>query len=527
MKSYQALKRLFSITMVLCLCLTVLAIPGKKKEQKSKGDVGTTISLVTTGSGDTKDEATKNALRNALEQAYGAFVSSNSQVVNDDLVRDEIVSISTGNIVSYDVLSYVDSIPKQVTVNAVVSITRLQKYAQNKGMSAELAGNTFAMNLKMEELNKKNQDVAIKHLLEQTQIMAQNLFDYEILVGNPEKTPKGVQVPIALQIIANDNTLTYYDLFHKTLSSLAVEKRTGRDPHLYGEEGVEIPGWKQFDGNGIVYVLRHEPNDPEPSNTIWSIFNTLGDAVLNCEIVDNLGNVSSFEKDDKYYNDDHVTNDYAGTNELLCSQRLMGYRDGYLNGQRGFIIERLTKAGPDGVYFWMNAVKPHKGEILYGTILSLTYSVEEIGKISKIEVRPKYQSFNISSKLLGYNESYIDQNTEKGLNDSTKWEGRIYEDVEQMPSFPGGQGALMQYLARNIKYPVTAQENGVQGRVVVSFVVERDGSITDVQVVRSVDPSLDREAQRVVRSMPKWIPGKQNGQAVRVKFCVPVPFHLT
>jgi protein TonB len=131
----------------------------------------------------------------------------------------------------------------------------------------------------------------------------------------------------------------------------------------------------------------------------------------------------------------------------------------------------------------------------------------------------------LTFKLLGYNESNIDQNTEKGLNDSAKWEGRIYEVVEQMPSFPGGQGALMQYLANNIKYPVVAQENGVQGRVVVSFVVERDGSITDVQVVRSVDPSLDREAQRVVRSMPKWIPGKQNGQAVRVKYNVPVSFH--
>lgn len=105
-------------------------------------------------------------------------------------------------------------------------------------------------------------------------------------------------------------------------------------------------------------------------------------------------------------------------------------------------------------------------------------------------------------------------------------ENKVFDVVEQMPSFPGGLSALMQYLSSNIKYPVVAQENGVQGRVVVSFVVERDGSITDVQVARSVDPSLDREAQRVVRSMPRWIPGKQNGQAVRVKYNVPVAFRL-
>lgn len=103
---------------------------------------------------------------------------------------------------------------------------------------------------------------------------------------------------------------------------------------------------------------------------------------------------------------------------------------------------------------------------------------------------------------------------------------KVFDVVEQMPSFPGGNGALMQYLANNIKYPVVAQENGVQGRVIVSFVVEKDGSITDVNVVRSVDPSLDREAQRVVRSMPRWNPGKQNGSAVRVKYNVPVSFRL-
>ncbi|MBR3123650.1 MAG: energy transducer TonB [Prevotella sp.] len=103
---------------------------------------------------------------------------------------------------------------------------------------------------------------------------------------------------------------------------------------------------------------------------------------------------------------------------------------------------------------------------------------------------------------------------------------KVFEVVEQMPSFPGGDKALMDFLSNNEKYPVVAQENGVQGRVVISFVVEKDGSITDVRVVRSVDPSLDKEAARVVKSMPRWIPGKQNGAAVRVKYNVPVSFRL-
>lgn len=103
---------------------------------------------------------------------------------------------------------------------------------------------------------------------------------------------------------------------------------------------------------------------------------------------------------------------------------------------------------------------------------------------------------------------------------------KIFEVVEQMPSFPGGDAALLSWLKDNLRYPVVAQENGVQGRVIVSFVVERDGSITDVQVARSKDPSLDKEAVRVVKSMPKWNPGKQNGSTVRVKYNLPVNFRL-
>lgn len=105
-------------------------------------------------------------------------------------------------------------------------------------------------------------------------------------------------------------------------------------------------------------------------------------------------------------------------------------------------------------------------------------------------------------------------------------EYKVFEVVEQMPSFPGGDVALMQYLSKNIKYPPVAEEMGIQGRVICTFVVERDGSVSDIRIARSVDPSLDKEAIRVVSGMPKWIPGRQNGQSVRVKYTLPVTFRL-
>ena len=105
-------------------------------------------------------------------------------------------------------------------------------------------------------------------------------------------------------------------------------------------------------------------------------------------------------------------------------------------------------------------------------------------------------------------------------------ENVVFVVVEKMPEFPGGQKELMKYFSENIKYPIIAQENGIQGRVIVQFTVRKDGSIDDVQVVRSADPSLDKEAIRLIKSMPKWTPGQQRGKAVHCKFTVPVVFKL-
>lgn len=103
----------------------------------------------------------------------------------------------------------------------------------------------------------------------------------------------------------------------------------------------------------------------------------------------------------------------------------------------------------------------------------------------------------------------------------------VFEVVEQMPEFPGGVKGLYEYLGKNIKYPAEAHAAGTQGRVIVSFIVRKDGSISDIKIVRSVDSYLDKEAERVIAAMPKWKPGMQRGQAVNVKFTVPVMFRLS
>ena len=105
-------------------------------------------------------------------------------------------------------------------------------------------------------------------------------------------------------------------------------------------------------------------------------------------------------------------------------------------------------------------------------------------------------------------------------------EQEIFKIVEEMPAFPGGEAKLMEYVAKNVKYPQIARETGVQGRVYVNFVVEPDGSVSNVSVLRGIGGGCDEEAIRVVKSMPKWKPGKQRGKAVRVSYMLPVNFKL-
>ncbi len=124
----------------------------------------------------------------------------------------------------------------------------------------------------------------------------------------------------------------------------------------------------------------------------------------------------------------------------------------------------------------------------------------------------------------GQKEIYLPPTVE--VEEEKESSEEIFMVVEEMPEFREGAVALMKFITQSIRYPVVAQENGIQGRVVCSFVVNKDGSIVDAEIVRGIDPSLDKEALRVINSMPKWKPGKQRGKPVRVKFTMPITFRL-
>lgn len=149
------------------------------------------VTLIVSSDGATKEEATLKALRSAIEQAYGTFVSANTQILNDELVKDEIVTISNGNIKQYEELSH-SMLPngnQMITLNATVCISKLVSYAQSKGASTEFAGATFAMNLKLQELHEKNMKIAFENVIIQFEKLVNdipNLFDLDLSLRDPE-----------------------------------------------------------------------------------------------------------------------------------------------------------------------------------------------------------------------------------------------------------------------------------------------------------------------------------------------------
>ena len=185
----------------------------------------------------------------------------------------------------------------------------------------------------------------------------------------------------------------------------------------------------------------------------------------------------------------------------------------------------------------LERIEEQKPEVLPEEVLN-TVKVTELAIVDDDQVKAE-DEIKTQEELQQTETAFGQTDFDKGTDDlnvvreykdelvvEEKKEETIFNAVEQMPQFPGGEAELMKYISNNIKYPTMAMENNIQGRVVVQFVVTKTGKIGEVKVVRSKDPDLDKEAVRVVKSLPNFIPGKMNGQAVNVWYTLPISFKL-
>ena len=218
------MKKLLSIVAAILFAATTFAKESELNE----------VTLTTIGTGASKEQAVNQALRSAIEQSFGSFVSANTSIVNDKLTKDEIVSLSSGNIKKYEELSCV-ILPNgntMVALKAIVSIKKLTTYAKSHGSSCEFAGNTFAQNMKLRELYSQNETKVIDNMLKQIEQIAPQMFNFSINVtGEPqeERRNNNYKIPVSISISATENSEAVYELFLSTMSSIRLQERERAD----------------------------------------------------------------------------------------------------------------------------------------------------------------------------------------------------------------------------------------------------------------------------------------------------------
>lgn len=323
-------------TKVLFTLWLCLAIPSTSFSQNTN-DPNDEVTLVVSADGATKEEATKVALRSAIEQAYGTFVSANTTILNDDLVKDEIVTISNGNIKNYEEVAsaMLPNGKQSVTLKATVCISKLVSYAQSKGASTEFAGATFAMNMKMKELNKKNEMVALENLLVQIKELLPYAYDSVLEVEDPKLANKTdivkdenmenryntelgsdfwnvyvehasdyYEMNIKVHYIENSNTRNFYLLIYNTLSSLFVTEIEREEmqklnikelPELRMHFPYVDGDFKYLAGKGGSFRCYLRASKKELEEWVTKVRNAFYKEFTNFVITDNLGVKSFFD----------------------------------------------------------------------------------------------------------------------------------------------------------------------------------------------------------------------------------------
>lgn len=328
------------------------------------------VELIVTGEGRTKDDATKTALRSAIEQAFGTFVSSNTNILNDELVKDEIVTVSSGNVKKYSILSENEENGKwNVTVQTTISIGGLVKYVQSKGAEAELAGAAFAMNVRMKELNEKNQETALRNLQTQLKELFLTSFDYEVEIGEPNRN---YCVPIIVTVKANKNAEACYQLYHKTLSALSTYSRgdaAGRIIVFYGKDYNRKP-IKEY------YLCTN------PSYASHYLESIMLDCICNFTLSDGLNEYVG-------YYDQRKNTGYSPQVCLLDSKtkKVVDTDNGFTKKNGPLLISTFCDYG-DVPFLPIIANSNYAGNIVVTFEFNLCYRLDNLSKITSFKIRP-------------------------------------------------------------------------------------------------------------------------------------------
>jgi hypothetical protein len=260
-----------------------------------------TVTLVASGQGKTQDEAKRNALRSAIEQAFGTFISSKTEILNDNLVKDEIVSVANGNIQKFEIIAEVQ-IPNgdyATSLEATVSITKLTSFAESKGVVVEFKGGLFASNILIQELYEKNETGAISNIVTILKEIASKSFDYSINAADPISNNGIWNIPLTVNVIANSNFINIPTLLEQTIKSLSLSSAELENYSKLNKPVFPIT-LATLDSKGI-YYLRNENSIETIIDFIYSINNSTVNFYISNGIDKNT--IEKYNEESKYSSD--------------------------------------------------------------------------------------------------------------------------------------------------------------------------------------------------------------------------------
>jgi TonB family protein len=541
------------------------------------------VAITVSGSGKTQDEAKQVALRSAIEQAFGTFISSKTEILNDQVVTDEIASVANGNIQSFTILNE-SQLPDGtwgVTLKAIVSVDKLTSFVEAKGIAIEIKGGMFAMNIKQQLLNEQGEIKAVSEMVGLLHEPMQISFDYVIKSSDPKSLDaesKNWEIPLDVTATTNKNIDFCANYCVKTLAALSLSSEEVTT-YLSLNKAV-FPVVINYKGIANTFYLRKKSsiNALKTLTSNWEFYTRLFTVQSGMDESNGKGEgqIHEFSKINYDYNQniEVITINFLSAGQQAAT---FTWQDKRTLSQ----IEQMTdyKVKPRGVVSKFKyggfVVKEYDGQGLVAAITDLGLMDFNSAKTACEElILNGYTDWHLPSKdELNAVYFYLYQNGIGFINKS-KWDKaywscsteydsyynsiRAYfidfdsghtEDVptyehkydvravrrfgnvekpmtDQMPEFPGGKEALFAYIGRNLKYPQQAVDANTVGVVTINFDIDVDGSITNVKLANGIGYGCDEEAIRLVNSFPKWNPAKKNGKNVKVQHSLPFTFQL-
>jgi hypothetical protein len=435
-------------------------------------DAEKNIMITASGRGKSKEDAKRAALRSTIDQVIDVFFPSKSELLKDRYIKDQIIAAGNGNIKSYTLLkeSQLPDNSWSLTLKAEVSVTKLASFIEAKGISTEFNGGIFAMNIKQQLLNEQSEIKAINEMIDLIQKQMESSFDFTINSGEPksaDEESKNWIIPITVTAITNKNIDFCASHCIKTLQSLSLSDEEVSNYKNLNKAIFNIV--LKYNGTNYSFYLRKNTSFSALDKLFekWEYYTRLfkvesGIDELNSDNFKNVSRTSFIDSHENSSNSENVQDYIAiGTNQSNHNSKVLNFLSA---GKRAAV-----------------------------------FSIEDTKSLSQIE------------KITGYKVKPIDIETKESYD-----KNEIFTVVQIPAEFPGGLPGWAKYLERNLNRDLPVDKGAPPGKytVIVSFIIDRNGNLSEVKAENDPGYGTAEEAVRVIKTGPLWKPAFQNRKSV-------------